>query len=194
MLWDRSDNLILQCFDVCKVLVTVYILCYHWTLYYSPPVSNSLIFDPVPVFQKCNFLSWVPPPLPRMPTACGLQAIALTAAVCSWNRWRAIDAVWWPVGYVGSILELRDFRTSQTKSLLSFPPLASKEDWRPLNFKPHTSCLIRRENSMSSLRQYDPYYELVTIKLLEGTLGEPGVTQPNRAILRAGSKNISAPW
>lgn len=86
------------------------------------PVSISLSSVPVNVFQNRIFMSAVPPPLARMPCWCGFQEMALIAATCSVKR------------YIGVSLIL-----SQTKSLLSFPPLAS---WFSCTFhlRPHTSC------------------------------------------------------
>jgi hypothetical protein len=73
------------------------------------PVSIELSWVPVRVFQKRIRRSAVPPPEARMPRWCGLQAMALTAALCSSNF------------HSGS----PPSKPFQTSSLLSLPPLAS---------------------------------------------------------------------
>ena len=112
------------------------------------PVSTQLKGVEVKVFQKRMHRSAVPPPLARRPCWYGDQAIAFTAAVCSWNR--ATGAA---------------FRTLQMNSLLSLPPDASccaSND----HFRPHTSCLwpvrfptvgsFARTSRRKMLRSRDP--------------------------------------
>ena len=132
------------------------------------PVSNSLSNVPcgVFVFQNLMCLSWVPPPVARIPGTWGSQASALTAAVCWVNLCSGISPGSSPAATPALTLELvdpvlecpnvplpipygelplprADPRRSHMNTLLSFPPLASSDELAPSSFdhlSPQTSC------------------------------------------------------